>query len=115
MADGFGVALSVLGITLLAAAFIIPIRCHGPTSKRPYPGCRRTVHGLLGACRYHGRKPKRRLLAILGGDRLTQRLVCDRCGQPTTFLRMKDTGAPYLGCAGYPNCKNPRLLKTYTF
>lgn len=108
-----GIPLGV-GLTLIALV-AAPVSCCAPTARKPIRGCQRRVSGLFGRCPYHGRHPHARMIRILGGKRLLRRRVCDRCGQPREFLRMKDTGAPYLGCIAYPTCKNPRVLKDYRF
>ena len=36
--------------------------------------------------------------------------VCDLCGKPMTVRRRKRDGAPFLGCTGYPKCRNVRQL-----
>jgi len=107
---GFGLAGA-----LVVTALFAPMFCCAPISKPPFRGCRRHVAGLFGRCRNHGRRPGLRVIRLLGGERLLSRRVCDRCGQSRVFLRMRDTGTPYLGCVGYPTCKNPRILKNYRF
>ncbi len=36
--------------------------------------------------------------------------VCDQCGKPMTARRRKRDGSAFLGCTGYPRCKNVRQL-----
>ena len=100
---------------LLVAGLLAPIRCTAPISRPPFRGCRRRVVGVLGICRDHGSRPGLRIIHLLGGTRLLSRRVCDRCGQSRVFLRMRSDGAPYLGCVGYPSCRNARMLKDYRF
>jgi ribosomal protein S27AE len=97
-------------IAVLVLAFGVPVRCSHPTSKPPFRGCKVHVAGFLGKCRHHGRAPGARVMATLGGQELMRRRTCDRCGQPRVFARHNDTGRAYLGCTGFPVCKNPRLL-----
>jgi hypothetical protein len=104
-----------LGIALMLAIFTVPMKCCSPISKPPIRGCRTHVYGLIGRCRHHGRHPVLRLMATLGGLHLPERRVCDMCGRPALFCRMQKNGKPFLGCSGYPNCKNPRWLNNYNF
>ena len=106
MAVALVAALAVL--VLLAVA--VPMRCQGPIARPPYRGCRKTVYGLVGRCRYHGFQPGRRLMAAAGGGRLLLRRTCGGCGQPAVFARMSATGKPFLGCSDYPACKKIRFL-----
>jgi hypothetical protein len=100
---------------MLIPAFGLPMRCQGPTSKAPFRGCRKSVYGFVGRCIYHGRRPGLRAMAMLGGRHLPGRRVCDKCGRSTVFGRVMDTGKPFLGCSGFPECKRPRWLNDYTF
>jgi hypothetical protein len=109
------VASLILGIAFMLAMFTVPMRCHSPISKPPIRGCRGRVYGLVGHCRHHGRRPVLRLMAALGGPHLPERRVCSICGRPTLFCRIQKSGKPFLGCSGYPNCKNPRWLNNYNF
>lgn len=102
-------AWAFAGIVVLLA-FGVPVRCSHPISKPPFRGCKAYVAGLLGRCSHHGRGPAVRLMATLGGQELMRRRTCDRCGQPRVFARHTDSGRAYLGCTGFPSCKNPRLL-----
>jgi hypothetical protein len=104
------VALGAVLAALVLLAVVVPMRCQGPIARPPYRGCRKTVYGLLGRCRYHGFQPGRRLMAAAGGGRLLLRRTCGGCGQPTVFARMSDTGKPFLGCSEYPACKKIRFL-----
>jgi hypothetical protein len=106
VAVGLGAVLTVL----ILLAVVVPMRCQGPIARPPYRGCRKTVYGLLGRCRYHGFQPGRRLMAAAGGGRLLLRRTCGGCGQPAVFVRMSDTGKPFLGCTEYPACKKIRFL-----
>ena len=36
--------------------------------------------------------------------------VCDQCGKPMTARRRKRDGSAFLGCTGYPKCRNVRQL-----
>ena len=36
--------------------------------------------------------------------------VCDQCGKPMTVRRRKRDGSAFLGCTGYPKCRNVRQL-----
>ena len=36
--------------------------------------------------------------------------VCDLCGKPMTARRRKRDGSAFLGCTGYPRCRNVRQL-----
>jgi hypothetical protein len=110
--EGIGSAILIL-IGLIG--FGLPMRCQGLISKPPYRGCRKRVYGLVGNCRFHGRRAGLRLIAVFGGIDLPQRRVCERCGSPSMFCRASDTGKPFLGCSAFPNCKNPRWLSDYTF
>jgi hypothetical protein len=122
-AGGVGVPGSVppatwvvaLAVVVVVVMFVVPVRCAAPTSKAPFPGCKYHPHGLLGRCRHHGRRPGLRVIAIFGGDGLLRRRTCDKCGQARVFLRFEDSGRPYLGCSGFPRCKNPRSLGGYRF
>ncbi len=38
--------------------------------------------------------------------------VCDKCGRP--MLERKSKHGPFLGCSGYPNCKNIKQIKEAT-
>jgi hypothetical protein len=96
-------------------AFGAPTSCHAPTKKPPFRGCAISVNGLLGRCRVHGRRAGYRMVVWLGGAKLAGRRICDKCGQRRVFGRLQDTGRAYLGCAGYPTCRNPRLLGSYRF
>jgi hypothetical protein len=98
-----------------AMCFVVPMRCSRPVSKPPHPGCRATVYGILGRCHHHGHPAGFRVMAVLGGQRLISRRYCDRCGQCRTYERFADSGRSYLGCAGFPDCKGPVVLGTYTF
>jgi hypothetical protein len=101
-------------VTALAVLILLtvglPMRCHAPIARRPFRGCRKTVYGVLGRCRYHGFQPGRRMMAAAGGSRLLLRRTCGGCGQPTVFVRMSATGKPFLGCSEYPACKKIRWL-----
>jgi hypothetical protein len=108
---GIGLAVGLALIALVAA----PVSCCAPTARKPIRSCRRRVSGLFGRCPHHGRHPGARMIRVLGGKGLLRRRVCDKCGQARRFHRMKDTGAPYLGCVSYPICKNPRMLADYRF
>jgi hypothetical protein len=110
--EGIG---SAIRIFVALIGFVLPMRCQGPISKPPYRGCRKRVYGLVGNCRFHGRRPGPRLIAAFGGRHLPQRRVCERCGSPSVFCRVSDTGNPFLGCSAFPNCKSPRWLRDYTF
>jgi len=103
-------SLVALAVVIVLLAFGVPMRCQGPIARPPFRGCRRRVGGFLGYCRAHGFQPGRRLMSVLGGQRLPQRRTCRACGRPTVFCRMQDTGKPFLGCTGFPDCKNPRWL-----
>jgi hypothetical protein len=103
------VFLSGLVVILLLAGGV-PMRCQGPIARPPFRGCRRRVYGFLGRCRNHGFQPGRRLMAAIGGSPLLLRRTCAGCGQPAVFCRMQDTGKPFLGCSGFPACKNIRWL-----
>jgi hypothetical protein len=107
--------LVALAVVVVVVMFVVPVPCAAPTSKAPFRGCREHPHGLLGRCRHHGRRPGLRVIAIFGGDDLLQRRTCDKCGQSRVFLRFEDSGRPYLGCSGFPRCKNPRSLGGYRF
>ena len=113
-----GGSLMVIGYCLAGLAalvLLIPIRCCSPISKRPFRGCRIRVVGILGLCRSHGSRPGVRLICMLGGERLANRRICDQCGHARVFGRLQETGQPFLGCARYPTCKNPRKLAGYRF
>src|SRR5689334_3394918 len=103
------IGLVAVGLVIL----LVPMSCNAPISKPPFRGCRTSVIGLFGICRHHGSRPGVRAVRLLGGRRLLTRRICDKCGQPRVFLRMQGDGSPYLGCAGFPNCKNPRMLRDY--
>jgi ribosomal protein L34 len=96
------------GVVVLAGG--VPMQCQAPIARPPFRGCRNRVYGFLGRCRNHGFQPGRRRMAAVGGSQLLQRRVCRSCGQPTVFCRMRADGKPYLGCSGYPACKNIRWL-----
>lgn len=106
--------LKFLGLGLVVAVIVLavglPIRCHTPIAKPPYRGCLRRVAGLLGKCHTHGSRPMHRLIAVLGGRHLAERRICKKCGRSAVFCRARDTGRPFLGCIGYPNCRTPRQL-----
>jgi len=108
------VILICFGAVVLAIVFV-PVSCSAPISRPPFRGCRRPVMGLFGFCRTHRSRPGVRLIRLLGGSHLLARRVCDKCGQSRVFLRMQGDGVPYLGCVGFPNCKNPRMLRDYRF
>ena len=38
--------------------------------------------------------------------------VCDQCGKPMAVRRRKRDGSAFLGCTGYPKCRNVRQLPT---
>jgi hypothetical protein len=105
---GFAGVVGVLGY------LFGPMRCSAPIGTAPFRPCRRPLKWLFGSCQHHGSRPGLRLVRRLGGSRLLTRRVCDKCGRSRVFLRMPD-GAPYLGCVGFPNCKDPRMLKDYRF
>jgi hypothetical protein len=109
------VPLIAVAAVMLFPAFVLPVRCQGPIAKPPFRGCRKSVYGFVGHCRYHGRRPGLRIMAVLGGRHLPARRICDKCGRSTTFCRAMDSGKPFLGCAGFPECKRPRWLHNYTF
>jgi hypothetical protein len=62
------VALGAVLAALVLLAVVVPMRCQGPIARPPYRGCRKTVYGLLGRCRYHGFQPGRRLMAAAAAD-----------------------------------------------
>jgi hypothetical protein len=103
-----GLLISLSAIGLLAGA--TPMRCQGPIAKRPFRGCRKRVCGFMGHCRYHGFQPGRRIMAVFGGESLLRRRICSKCGSATVFGRVLGTGKPFIGCSGYPTCKNPCWL-----
>jgi hypothetical protein len=101
---------------LLFLRLFVRMRCRGTTGPATrYRPCRVPVRWFLGPCQHHGRGGRRRVLATFGGTALLDRRTCDKCGRPRVFGRIQDSGAPFLGCARFPNCKNPRLLSGYTF
>jgi hypothetical protein len=95
-------------IVVVVAAVVIPVaapmQCAGVIAKSPYRGCYKIVPGLFGRCRYHGFQPRRRVIRLLGGQKLLMRRACDKCGQPRVYGRHPDSGRPFLGCAGHPAC-----------
>lgn len=99
-------SLVVLGFL----AFMLPMRCQGAIARPPFRGCCIRVYGFLGHCRNHGFQPQRRMMSALGGQRLAARRTCSSCGRPAVFCRRRDTGRPFLGWSGFPECKNPRWL-----
>jgi hypothetical protein len=101
--------LAMLAVTVFVAAGL-PMRCRGPTSRRPFRGCLNVVCGFFGHCRNHGFQPGRRLIATLGGDQLLSRRTCGSCGQLTVFGRDRDDGKPFLGCTAFPDCRNKHRL-----
>jgi hypothetical protein len=103
-------SLIALAVVIVLLAFGVPMRCQGSIARPPFRGCRKRVGGFLGYCRVHGFQPSRRLMSVFGGQQLTQRTTCAACGRPTVFCRMQVTGKPFLGCTGFPGCKNPRWL-----
>jgi hypothetical protein len=111
----FSYILVLALIVLLLLSFAVPMRCEHPIGRTPFRGCRRTVYGFHGTCGSHGRRAQARYLVALGGRKLMHRRVCANCGRAKVFIRFQNSGKPYLGCTGYPNCKSPRLLDTYTF
>jgi hypothetical protein len=98
-----------VAVVVLAAA-VIPMPCQAPISRPPYRGCRHRVYGLFGRCRSHGQRPGFRLIATLGGQRLSARRICSACGRPAGFARARATGKPFLGCTGFPECRRHRWL-----
>ena len=104
--------LSGLVAVVVLLARGVPMQCQGPVARPPFRGCRIRVYGFLGRCRTHGLQPGRRLMATVGGSRLLLRRTCAGCGQPTVFRRMQVTGKSYLGCSGYPACKNVHWLNS---
>jgi hypothetical protein len=109
-------SIELLGslVVLKFLAFILPMRCQGAIARPPFRGCRIRVYGFLGHCRNHGFQPQRRMMSALGGQRLAARRTCSSCGRPAVFCRRRDTGRPFLGCTGFPECKNPRWLGNWT-
>jgi hypothetical protein len=113
----FGSSL-VIGVWVVVALLLVVtfgwrMPCHVPIGTRPYRGCRHGVWSVLGKCRVHRRRPSYRVIARLGGRRLAERRICNRCGKPTTFGRLQGDGVAYIGCTGYPACKNARRLNDY--
>jgi hypothetical protein len=113
-ASSISTAVWLVAAVIILVIFLMPVRCSHPISKSPFRGCRRWVTGIFGRCRDHGRGPQNRVIARFGGQALIRRRTCDRCGRPREFVRFSDTGRSYLGCSGWPACKNPRLLGNYT-
>lgn len=104
------VAVIVGAVLVLAVVAGTPMHCQGQTSKPPFRGCKIIVYGIFGRCRIHRLQPRRRMIAVLGGQKLLLRRVCISCGLPSVFCRARDTGKPFLGCSGFPSCKKPRWL-----
>lgn len=98
---------AVLAVAVVAGT---PMHCQAPTAKPPFRGCKHMVYRFFGRCRNHGLQPRRRLIAVLGGQQLLLRRVCIRCGLPSVFCRAGDTGRPFLGCSGFPSCRKQRWL-----
>lgn len=111
----FSYSLALVLAIIAALLFMLPMRCEHPISRPPFRGCRKRVYGFHGSCGSHGRNARARYLVALGGRKLMHRRVCGNCGRGKVFIRFQKDGKPYLGCTGYPQCKNPRLLDSYTF
>jgi hypothetical protein len=108
IAVAFGFIIAAVVIVFLVAG--TPMWCQAPIGRPPFRGCRRRVPGFFGRCRDHGVRPGRRLVAVLGGQQLPLRRICAGCGRPAVFCRARDTGRPFLGCSGFPDCKKRRWL-----
>jgi hypothetical protein len=39
-----------------------------------------------------------------------KRLACYRCGLPMVLRVRRTTGTPFLGCAGYPDCRATKAI-----
>lgn len=96
--------LIVVGVAVVVVPMVAPMQCAGVIAKSPYRGCYKIVPGLFGRCRHHGFQPRRRVIRLLGGQKLLMRRACDRCGRPRVYGRHQDSGRPFLGCAGHPAC-----------
>lgn len=111
----------VLAVTAVAVAVVVVgagvlVRkraCQGVKSQPPHGACAKPVRGLFGRCLHHGRQPRRRVVALLGGPELLRRRTCDRCGRPRVFGRRSSDGTPFLGCSEFPRCVSPRYLDHY--